>query len=389
MKEADTTANSVLNDIFAPMSKKRVKELGMGEEEEARYVNRLSRTIEGMNSFASIATGCFAHYINCHRHDADLSRYGKANEWLTTYDMFAAMMYQDGDFGLHSYLSYLLVPFHPLFKARGGQRVERDATDWENLQRTRVNEDIYKTLTSNILAASSRNCGAYRHLVTGQALQLEFAPFINRIISPPLRPVNRQIIKAGERELLSRLVDIMVAMELRFIQEKTEEGALTYRLDPPIDVFVTYDGKRAADISVSRYAVRQLVAGEIDNALIARHADAIERSKTKPSNFFSKQFEGHDNDEHEGTNVNDADGKLRRLSLDDSKPPKRQRIETQEIEEKPPVDFFGRPIAIPTSNSHNKPASKKTPRRDYHVSYRFLEGNSAAVRKPVKVSSFL
>lgn len=30
----------------------------------------------------------------------------------------------------------------------------------------------------------------------------------------------------------------------------------------PIDVFVTYDCKRAADIAVSRYAVRHLVAGE-------------------------------------------------------------------------------------------------------------------------------
>jgi hypothetical protein len=31
----------------------------------------------------------------------------------------------------------------------------------------------------------------------------------------------------------------------------------------PIDVFVTYDGKRAADIAVSRYAVRHLVAAEV------------------------------------------------------------------------------------------------------------------------------
>lgn len=31
----------------------------------------------------------------------------------------------------------------------------------------------------------------------------------------------------------------------------------------PIDVFVTYDGKRASDIAVSRYAVRHLVASEV------------------------------------------------------------------------------------------------------------------------------
>jgi len=38
---------------------------------------------------------------------------------------------------------------------------------------------------------------------------------------------------------------------------------LISRISSPIDVFVTYDGKRAADITVSRYAVRHLVSGEV------------------------------------------------------------------------------------------------------------------------------
>ncbi len=80
-------------------------------------------------------------------------------------------------------------------------------------------------------------------------MQLEFAPLLNRIISPPLRPVslhflilqaqfnshrqiNSQIIKPDERALLSRLVRIMTRLELRFVQERAEDGQLTYRLDP-------------------------------------------------------------------------------------------------------------------------------------------------------------
>jgi len=41
---------------------------------------------------------------------------------------------------------------------------------------------------------------------------------------------------------------------------------LISRISSPIDVFVTYDGKRAADITVSRYAVRHLVSGEVMSA---------------------------------------------------------------------------------------------------------------------------
>ena len=101
-------------------------------------------------------------------------------------------------------------------------------------------------------------------------MQLELAPYLNRIISPPLRPVNSQVIRPAEKALLARLVGVMANLELRFVQEKTEEGQLVYRLDPPVDVFVTYDGRRAADIAVSRYAVRHLVAAEVRTSAASR-----------------------------------------------------------------------------------------------------------------------
>jgi chromosome transmission fidelity protein 18 len=44
--------------------------------------------------------------------------------------------------------------------------------------------------------------------------------------------VNSQVIKPQERALLLRLVDIMVSFELRFVQEKAEDGQNVYRLDP-------------------------------------------------------------------------------------------------------------------------------------------------------------
>ena len=44
--------------------------------------------------------------------------------------------------------------------------------------------------------------------------------------------VNSQVIRPEEKAMLSRLVNIMVALELRFVQEKTEDGQPMYRLDP-------------------------------------------------------------------------------------------------------------------------------------------------------------
>jgi chromosome transmission fidelity protein 18 len=44
--------------------------------------------------------------------------------------------------------------------------------------------------------------------------------------------VNKQLIKPAERSLMERVVDIMVCLDLRFVQEKQEDGVLVYRLDP-------------------------------------------------------------------------------------------------------------------------------------------------------------
>jgi chromosome transmission fidelity protein 18 len=76
-------------------------------------------------------TGCFAHYITLHQHDANFSRYEKAIGWLVAYDALSGLMYNEGIFELHQYLPYLLVPFYPLFQERGRQPVEKSQTDWE------------------------------------------------------------------------------------------------------------------------------------------------------------------------------------------------------------------------------------------------------------------
>ncbi len=64
MKEADVSQTSVLNDLFCPMSRKRAKDLGIGEEEESRYVGRLSREIESSGAMDKIAIGTFLNDLS-------------------------------------------------------------------------------------------------------------------------------------------------------------------------------------------------------------------------------------------------------------------------------------------------------------------------------------
>ncbi|OCB84144.1 P-loop containing nucleoside triphosphate hydrolase protein [Sanghuangporus baumii] len=382
MKEGDSSFSSVLNGLFAPVPRKRVKELGMTELEENRYVSRLSADIDATGSVDKVALGCFEHYANLRHYEASLSRHEAAASWLVAFDSLSTAMRSEREYGLMPYLSYTLVPFFPLFNERGGPKVDRPKADWDALMKTRTNEEIYKSLAKCVQSASGQRCAGLRHFLSNEIMELELAPYLNRIISPPMRPINRQVTKPQERALLSRLVDIMVSLDLCFIQEKAEDGQLIYRLEPPIDAFITYDGKRATDIAVQRYATRHVVAGEIDAQVIARHAEIVGRGKTKTFDMFKTSKNDNDN----STYAPKASTGLYQSG--------KRKSETVDIADKPPVDFFGRPIAL-TAAPSSKRRKGITASVDgigtakFKVSYRFNEGNSAAVRKPVKVSSFL
>ena len=52
------------------------------------------------------------------------------------------------------------------------------------------------------------------------------------------------------------------------------------------------------------------------------------------------------------------------------------------------MDFFGRPITK-VSATQSKAAVRRNVEKKYRVSFKYAEGNSAAVRRPTKVSAFL
>ena len=60
----------------------------------------------------------------------------------------------------------------------------------QNYTKTKAHEEIYKSLSKCLRSACGREAGCFRHLLSEQILQLEFSSYINRIISPPLRPVS-------------------------------------------------------------------------------------------------------------------------------------------------------------------------------------------------------
>ena len=210
--------------------------------------------------------------------------------------------------------------------------------------------------------------GSLRSQFNRHSVATELGPMLMRILTPDLRPVNGQLIRSEERGTLTALLDIMSSLNLRFVQDRSEDSdQLVYRLDPPLDVFTQFEGKRSRELGPSRYALRQLVARELEA-----------RSK------------GHV-----------LEGNQAASAADRATAAYRKSQTVAAVKPKAALDFFGRPIKTPEEStlSRKRPSPGAEPLTDStsspsrkegaKVFYRYHEGFSNAVRKPVKISALL
>ncbi|QRW27758.1 sister chromatid cohesion protein [Rhizoctonia solani] len=343
MKETESSVQSVWNDLFTPVTAKTRKHIsGASAMETDKYVSRLSRVIDNAGT-DRVAVACFEHYTTLRKGRSSWDSLLAAHEWFGWYDTLSMTIRTEQEYGLLPYQPYAITAFHHLFATLGNPKYERVNNDWDHFTRTRVNEEI-KTTVSNSLTTGARDsdAAAHLHMMSGSKAVLEFLPLVNRIINPPLKPLNSQIVRTQERLILKRLVEIMAALELRYIQDKNEDGQPIYRLEPAIDVFVTYDGKKAADMNPSRFAVRQMVAEELDALIDRRRHDATTvTSAANGLNFGSRK--------PKATSATDQDANEAAQTIKEKKTP---------LGEKQPLDFFGRPI-VPKDKPSATSGSRK------------------------------
>ncbi|WVW80294.1 hypothetical protein I302_102272 [Kwoniella bestiolae CBS 10118] len=367
MKDSGTTLQSVWNTVFIPLAaKQRRKAIGI---DDGRYVDRISFAIQACGDYDKIVQGLFEHYPNLKPLDASLGNLCKVHDWLEYYDRLSTRVSESQEWDLMSYMPYAITAWysHLAAPANNAKPTEWPKADYEAYQARIANEEISTSL-KNLVPPILRSLFSTTTSLT------EFIPLLMRIISPPLKPVNANIVKPAERAVLDRLVELLIPLGLRFWQEKGENGQPMMRLEPPIDVFVHYEGKRADDIAASRFAVRQLIAQSMDAEIARRRGAAgVEgENGTTGSDGFAKAY---------GLKGNAGLGK-----------------KTVDKAELPATDFFGRTksISVPLlrTDSANEgsisPAlPAEPPIKKFRAVYKFNEGSSSAVRKNVKMSALM
>ncbi|KAJ3044637.1 hypothetical protein HDV00_001563 [Rhizophlyctis rosea] len=391
----------VLEGLFVvPEERARRKMAAGGSGGDAeKYIPRLLDLVTSNGEYEKLMQGCFETYLRTKIFDTVLSsgktKIVRACDWMGFWDKLESGVWKRGHHELQAYFAWPVLSFYGLFASARRVKVEFPRVEHEVTTQTMANRNILINLASGMPPILRRNWA------NAEQLMVELAPYLLRILSPELRPVNIQLVKPAERVVLDRLVEIMCTFGVRFVQEKSEEGQYVYRLDPPIDVLVSGLGNSFSTGTMSSrrvlnapYAVRQLIAQEIDKELI-RRAEAAANARN-PVREKEKGLEGKSENEDDGVFVAPAPVQKRAVL---SKPVVALTPKVVE-EEKPALDFFGRPIVVKDegdgdATSGGKKALKSAGARAQasvgirRVVFKFNEGFSNAVRKPVYVRDLL
>ncbi|CAH1273627.1 CHTF18 [Branchiostoma lanceolatum] len=329
----------------------------------------------GNGEYEKTCQGLFENYLEAKFKDAYLDAVTMGCDWLGFYDHVNKVISHIQTFVLMRYIPYTFVAFHLLFAGSTAPKLSYPSSQYECFQKM--------TETQGLRAAQQGEMSAViRSRVSQSAFLLELLPSLLDIIQPSLRPVNSQLFSAKEKQQMADLIHTMIAYNLTYQQERTQEGQYQYLLEPNMEEAIRFSDQPPK--KQLTYAAKQLIAKEIEVEKMRRsEALLMSRNRNLPPTEEKAQKTGQKSDPAAEGAVPNHLAKLQ---------PKKITV----AEEKPAVDFFGRVIKKKTPE-RNKDASSSNSGTSQQVSragtgtiyYKFNEGFSNAIRKNIPIQDLL
>ncbi|XP_037793213.1 chromosome transmission fidelity protein 18 homolog [Penaeus monodon] len=249
----------------------------------------------------------------------------------------------------------------------------------------------------NLVIAMVNEMSPLTRLFAGaNSLIRDVLPYLLQIIQPNLRPVNTQLYSRQEKEELANLIDTMISYNLTYTQERSIDGQYSFNLDPNMEELVRFpDQKTGKQLS---YATRQLIAREIDIEKVRRaetyfvkqqEAEAIRKEKSGKENQAPKTSK----QANSSSSITTPDlvalpNHLQKLQAKPILEPSAVKDEYNSDAGRvvAPKDFFGRVISNAV-HQETKSMTNEIVKSD--IWFRFKEGYSNAVRRPIKLKDLV
>nr|KAI8767092.1 putative chromosome transmission fidelity protein 18 [Biomphalaria glabrata] len=309
-----------------------------------------------------IIQGLHENYLEAKSKDPHLTGLNLANEWLCYADICSHFIAKSQDYSVMKFSSFVPIVFHFLYASYSPFRIQFPHSQFEASQKLMKSVNLLKTLFEDMPPIT-------RKFNNHQSIVLDLLSPLLDILQPTLRPVNTQLYSNREKEELSNVVKIMMAYNMTYHQEKSQDGQYVYALDPNVEEITKLPGlKQRKQLT---YAAKQMIAREIE----------LEKLRKTESNL-PKSSEVSASEKLPDPKVANVPNHLKKLEA---------KSLTQE---KPAMNFFEKF----TKTKRDKPVDKevvdpqdkvKKDLLDTVIWFHFKEGFSNAVRRNVKIQDLL
>lgn len=236
---------------------------GVSELGKRVAIDRLRDIVNSSGEIDRIVADCFAEYpLRSIQDDTFLSKPNAMYEWLHFHDSLSSKVFSGQEWELSPYLPQTALSFHHYFASAAKPSWATDQKRWDN-----ENEEFEEPLpfsgpradyeaseaqkqNTTMLSGlqSSLSIPLLRAFRSPQDYSTELLPFLNRILTPDVKPVvvggsgdQRGIVsvrKESERQMLQRAVGAMAAVGVIFERARIEGGGhfhgnnYIYRMEP-------------------------------------------------------------------------------------------------------------------------------------------------------------
>ncbi|CAH8516568.1 unnamed protein product [Schistosoma turkestanicum] len=377
---------------------------GQNVDTQSARLAYIMNVTEASADHQQITLGIFENYLYGRLKDSTLRVACQASEWFVFDDLLNTCVQTKSNYSLLRYANFLPCWFHMALATPSGifnTFTTANSTSTGNVKS--VGGLRWPSAPSEAAATRSRylaildqlylnqwnlprcksddsvsNFNSFRFLPRRHFL-LDMASILITLltlIASTLRPLSAQLYSQHEKLALNKLVNLMLNLGLNWLAEQdSESNEVQYQLDPSLDLIVCFT--KSSSLKSLGYATKQFIARELEIERVRRSESMINRNFNKPDvcNTFTK-----------------SNSKLSEENLMDTLSQKSKLIGTKSSKMK--KDFFGRIINDKMNvsgdvNTTEDCGDQKESIIDRDIYYRFKEGYSNAVRRPVTMKEFL
>lgn len=347
--------------------------IGREVETESQRCLRQYNTLADFADQDLVLGGIFESLPSIILFDMALMRTSTVLENMLAADIIQTRISRTSDFSL--------MPYLPAYTLRVGNILsgpENPSVNWPR-KLLGIRREMYEKITMLHKWRIGMGADSYTNIGKTSAV-VDIIPHVPWIMTPNLRPVSRHLYSNEEKLCMERLVDSMIRLGLSYSLEESDSPVEAVEFSPPIHTF--WDFSHASFLAAEHLIrpreitipIRQMIVHEIDMERIKRNAKSHgEKQSASP---VTKKPPA------KAVPISLAE------RLEENKVLSKQSIGTKSTRKRNWLEEMKDKEASRNNNcSHGViGGGKKHRAEDMAVLYKFHEGYTNAVKKPVKIS---